>query len=106
MKTVFITGASSGIGRETTKYFATQGWRVIATMRNLKKAGDLETLPNVIVMPLDVTDTEQIRQTCRKALAQYDIDVLLNNAGYQKRAVKAPCFSYGDETAQIILFIF
>ena len=37
MRTVFITGASSGIGRETTKYFAAQGWRVIATMRNLKK---------------------------------------------------------------------
>lgn len=82
MKTVFITGASSGIGRETTKYFAAQGWRVVATMRNLKKAGDLETLPNVTIMPLDVTDTEQIRQTCRKALAEYDIDVLLNNAGY------------------------
>ena len=33
-------------------------------------------------MPLDVTDTEQIHQTCRKALAQYDINVLLNNADY------------------------
>ena len=82
MKTIFITGASSGIGRETTKYFAAQGWRVIATMRNLKKAGDLETLSNVIIMPLDVTAPEQIRRTCQKALAEYDIDVLLNNAGY------------------------
>jgi len=37
MKTIFITGASSGIGRETTKYFSNHGWRVIATMRNLQK---------------------------------------------------------------------
>ena len=51
-------------------------------MRNLKKAGDLAELPNVIIMSLNVTDAEQIRQTCRKALAQYDVDVLLNNAGY------------------------
>ena len=36
-------------------------------------------------MPLDVTKPEQIRETCRKALAEYDIDVLLNNAGYSSR---------------------
>ena len=82
MKTIFITGASSGIGRETTKFFASQGWQVVATMRNLKKAGELETLPNVAIMPLDVTNPEQIRETCQKALATYDVDVLLNNAGY------------------------
>ena len=52
-------------------------------MRNLKKAGDLETFPNIKIMPLDVTKPEQIRETCRKALAEYDIDVLLNNAGYE-----------------------
>lgn len=51
-------------------------------MRNLKKAGELETLPNVATMPLDVTNPEQIRETCQKALATYDVDVLLNNAGY------------------------
>ena len=82
MKTIFITGASSGIGRETTKFFALQGWQVVATMRNLKKAGDLGELPNVTIMPLDVTDTQQIRETCQKALAKFDVDVLLNNAGY------------------------
>lgn len=82
MKTIFITGASSGIGRETTKFFSAKGWRVIATMRNLKKAGDLSELPNVIIMPLDVTNPEQIRETSQKALAEYDVDVLFNNAGY------------------------
>ena len=82
MKTIFITGASSGIGRETTKYFSNHGWRVIATMRNLQKAGELSSIPNVVLMPLDLMNPEQIKETCRKALEQYDIDVLFNNAGY------------------------
>lgn len=82
MKTIFITGASSGIGRETAKYFARRGWQVIATMRDPGRAGELASLPNVALMPLDLTKPEQIRETCRGALAQYDIDVLFNNAGY------------------------
>lgn len=82
MNTLFITGASSGIGLETAKYFADHGWRVIATMRNPQKAGELADLPNVVIMPLDLTDPEQIRETSRKALAEYDVDVLFNNAGY------------------------
>lgn len=82
MKTIFITGASSGIGKETTKYFANRGWRVIATMRNLDKGKELSALSNVVLMPLELTNPEQIERTCRSALAQYDIDVLFNNAGY------------------------
>lgn len=82
MKTIFITGASSGIGRETAKYFSQHGYRVIATMRNTKKAGDLEVLPEVVILPLDLTNPAQIKETCQKALEEYDIDVLFNNAGY------------------------
>lgn len=82
MKTIFITGASSGIGRETARYFAAHGWRVIATMRNTGKAGDLNALPDIVLMPLDLTKPEQIRETCQKALEHYDVDVLFNNAGY------------------------
>lgn len=82
MKTIFITGASSGIGKATAELFSANGWRVIATMRNLEKGKDLTELPNVVIMPLDVADSEQIKATCRKVLETYDVDVLLNNAGY------------------------
>mgnify|MGYP005774116807 FL=1 len=47
MNTLFITGASSGIGRETARYFARHGWRVIATMRNPQKAGELADMSNI-----------------------------------------------------------
>ena len=47
MKTVFITGASSGIGRETALFFQEKGWNVIATMRNPQKETLLQTLPHV-----------------------------------------------------------
>lgn len=82
MKTIFITGSSSGIGKEAVKVFSQKGWQVIATMRNPKKGEDLAKLPNVIVMPLDVTNTSQIKETCQKAIEKYDVDVLFNNAGY------------------------
>ena len=64
------------------RIFSANGWRVIATMRNVEKGKELVELPNVVVMPLDVTNPEQIRETCRQALEQYDVDVLFNNAGY------------------------
>ena len=82
MNTIFITGASSGIGRATVQKFSEQGWRVIATMRDPKRGEDLAKLPHVVTMPLDVTDSAQIRETCQKALQEYDVDVLFNNAGY------------------------
>jgi len=42
-KSIFITGASSGLGRATAKLFASRGWKVIATMRNPKGMRSLKT---------------------------------------------------------------
>jgi NAD(P)-dependent dehydrogenase (short-subunit alcohol dehydrogenase family) len=82
MKTIFITGASSGLGKASAKLFASKGWNVIATMRNPEKEQELSQLPNVMLLPLDVTNPEQIKSTVRAALAIGDIDVVFNNAGY------------------------
>ena len=50
MKTIFITGTSSGIGRETAKLFHKNGWNVIATMRTTIKETELNKLENVKVL--------------------------------------------------------
>lgn len=82
MKTIFITGASSGLGKATAKLFASKGWKVIATMRNPERETELVHLDNITLLPLDVTQGEQIKSTIQKALELHDIDVVFNNAGY------------------------
>jgi NADP-dependent 3-hydroxy acid dehydrogenase YdfG len=83
MKTILITGASSGIGHSTATYFQAKGWNVVATMRNPQDVGDLAGLENVHVVRLDVTDSTSIALAVTEAIERFgDIDVLLNNAGY------------------------
>ena len=82
-QTIFITGASSGIGKETAKYFQLKGWNVVATMRNPEHETQLIGLENVFVTKLDVLDLESISQAITKGIEKFGgIDVLLNNAGY------------------------
>lgn len=82
-QTIFITGASSGIGKETAKLFQSKGWNVIATMRNPEKETDLIKLENVCVSKLDVLDLGSIQQAINDGIQKFgSIDVLLNNAGY------------------------
>lgn len=81
-KTIFITGASSGLGKSTAKLFQSKGWRVIATMRNPEKETELNKLKDVILLPLDVTQQEQITSTIEKVTNLYLVDVVMNNAGY------------------------
>ena len=47
MKTIFITGASSGIGKATSILFAQRGWKVISTMRTPEKGKDLLAYENI-----------------------------------------------------------
>ena len=77
MKTVLITGCSSGFGLETAKYFLDRDWTVIATMRAPRE----DVLPRsdrLRVLALDVTDPASVR---RAVDAAGSIDVLVNNAG-------------------------
>jgi NAD(P)-dependent dehydrogenase (short-subunit alcohol dehydrogenase family) len=77
MKTVLITGCSSGYGLETARHFHSQGWNVIATMRT-PRADVLPRSERIRVLPLDVTKPESIAATLE---ASGPIDVLVNNAG-------------------------
>ncbi|MBV2098390.1 MAG: SDR family oxidoreductase [Candidatus Thiodiazotropha sp. (ex Codakia orbicularis)] len=82
-KTILITGASSGIGKATAKYFQEKGWNAIATMRTPEKETELNRLDNVLVTRLDVTDSDSIKSAVTKGIERFgQIDVLLNNAGY------------------------
>ena len=81
-KTIFITGASAGLGKATAKLFQSKGWNVLATMRNPEKETELAQLENVTLLPLDVTNLEQIKTTVAKAITLHSIDVVFNNAGY------------------------
>ena len=82
MKTIFITGASTGLGKATAKLFASRGWKVIATMRRPESEKELKSIDNITLLPLDVTDLTQIRETSKRAIASGNIDVVFNNAGY------------------------
>lgn len=89
VKTVMVTGASSGFGLETARRFAGEGHRVIVAARRKER---LETLKReldeefgtdtVFVMPLDVTSEEQIDAMMASLPEAFsEIDVLVNNAG-------------------------
>jgi NAD(P)-dependent dehydrogenase (short-subunit alcohol dehydrogenase family) len=83
MKTVLITGASSGIGKASALEFAAQGWNVAATMRQPEKAVDLKNVKNVQLFTLDVTDSESIANAFEQVVAKFGkIDAVVNNAGY------------------------
>lgn len=85
-KTILITGASSGFGRDTAETLAKAGHRVFASMRdpadkNREAANALWSL-GLDVLPLDVTDDESVQKAVQSAVDKAGrIDVLVNNAG-------------------------
>ena len=77
MKTVLITGCSSGYGREIARHFLSKGWNVVATMRT-PRADVLPQSDRLRILPLDVTNADSIAAALA---ASGPIDVLVNNAG-------------------------
>ncbi|MEH6659797.1 SDR family oxidoreductase [Leeuwenhoekiella marinoflava] len=81
-KTIFITGASSGLGKATAKLFASKGWIVIAGIRQPEKETELIQIPNIHLLKLDINNKKQIVQAASEAEKISPIDVLFNNAAY------------------------
>ncbi|WP_237065737.1 SDR family oxidoreductase [Microbulbifer guangxiensis] len=83
--TILITGCNRGLGLELTRQFAADGWKVVATCRDLDRAEELKALerqyPKLQVYTLDVTDYRQMAQLAER-LKDQPIDILLSNAGY------------------------
>ncbi len=81
-KVALITGASSGIGKETAKLLNSRGSVVYAAARRVEKMKDLEEL-GIHLVEMDVTDNASMASCVNSILAKEGtIDVLVNNAGY------------------------
>ena len=78
----FITGCSTGFGRELARQVLELGYRTVVTVRNPADVKDLTALGEALVLKLDVTDQRQISAAIKAAEKQFGrIDVLVNNAG-------------------------
>lgn len=81
----FITGCSTGFGRELARLALERGWNVVATARDPAKLAELVAghEESALALRLDVNDKGQVHEAARQAEAKFGrIDVLVNNAGY------------------------
>lgn len=93
----FITGCSSGFGRELAKLVLARGWLAVVTARDKTRIEDLGlgAEERALVLDLDITDSAQITAAVQSAQARFGrIDVLVNNAGYGYQAT----IEEGDES--------
>src|SRR5436190_9261622 len=84
-KTIFITGASRGLGKIWAEAFLQQGHKVAATARNTDSLKDLVQRFGDAILPiqLDVNNRNACFEAVKQANQHFgDIDVLINNAGY------------------------
>ena len=87
-RSVLITGASSGIGKQTAIEFAKLGSNIILVARRKEKldelASELEKFNvSILVCQCDVSNKEQVKEMSKTVLEKFDsIDVLVNNAGF------------------------
>ena len=84
----FITGCSTGFGRDLARLVLDRGWRAVVTARGRDRVADLvEGHADALALDLDVTDDGQIAAAVSAARAKFGrIDVLVNNAGYGYQA--------------------
>lgn len=81
----FITGCSTGFGRELAKRVLSRGWRAVITARDVQQVATLaqDTPDRALALALDVTDDAAIASAVKAAVDKFGaIDVLVNNAGY------------------------
>lgn len=93
-KTIWITGASSGIGKALALSFSKEGANVIISSRNkteLEKVKAESTFPDKVkILPLDLTDFDSFKEKTEKALDLFNgLDILINNGGVSQRSLAA-----------------
>jgi NADP-dependent 3-hydroxy acid dehydrogenase YdfG len=87
-KVIIVTGASSGIGAETSRLFGRKGYRVVLAARRINQLKTLAkeiAIQGGVAIPVetDVTDLNQIESMVKTTMREFgQIDILLNNAGF------------------------
>ena len=91
-KAIFITGASSGFGRDMAETLIAAGHKVFAGIRDVggrnRSAADALTAKGIVVLDLDVTNDSSVSEAVKKLLSRSSkLDVVINNAGVASAGV-------------------
>ena len=81
-KKIWITGASSGIGKAVAEKFANEGWKVAVSARRKELLDELAQNKNITSFPLDVTNRDQVNDVFKSILNEFgDLDICLFSSG-------------------------
>ena len=81
-KKVWITGASSGIGKAVAEKFASKGWKVAVSARTKAVLDQMSKNQNMFSFPMDVTDQTQIKKSFDNILTEFgDLDLCIFSSG-------------------------
>ena len=81
-KKIWITGASSGIGKGVAEKFAAEGWKVAVSARRKELLQELAKNENIVSFPLDVTDQNQINTVFKNIISEFgNLDLCLFSSG-------------------------
>ena len=81
-KKIWITGASSGIGKAVAEKFASEGWKVAVSARRKELLDELAKNQNIVSFPLDVTNQPEINNVFKNILNEFgDLDICLFSSG-------------------------
>ena len=89
-KKIWITGASSGIGKALAEKFAAEGWMVAVSARRKEILDEMANNENIFSFPLDVTNQDQVNNISSKIID--DFGNLLAGGLTETRLVEALCF--------------
>jgi len=93
-KTIWITGASSGIGEELVRAYDDLGFKTVISARNQKALDQIKNQSknpnNIYVLPLDLNDPDSFPSKTKEAIEAFGkIDILINNGGISQRSLAA-----------------
>ena len=81
-KKIWITGASSGIGKAVAEKFALNGWKVAVSARRKELLDKMSESENIFAFPCDVTDKKQVIETFNNIIKQLgNLDICLFSSG-------------------------